>query len=714
MNHTQASVRRPPQLPLNFSTLAHPTSVLQASNKLCENLQQFVNNLVSTITPANATFNNVVLQLLQHENEMQLTSNLITILSLVAPDTALRNAAAEASDKISHWVMDCKESNVDLFRLIDAVYQRQKDDETFDSESRKALVEERRGYIRKGLGLTDSPLVGDVPTEEEANGSISKDSSDRATFKYNTHKLQTIESEFLKNLDEKPHHIWLTRAELAGVPEDTLSGLETGTGEFDGKLKMDLNGMQARWMLTVASSPATRQKIYLGSRRMAKENIPLFHEAIHLRHQSAQLLGYPSHMAFKVETTMAKTPLAVTNLIINLRDLVIRNLPADLSKLLHLKKTDPAAQDQPNGDVILWSDIPYYTRLYEERNYSVDQTQIAEYFPLYETVSKMLSLFGKLFGFEFTELTNREDNSAVEQVEKGLIWHPDVLLYSVRNSPQAGGEFAGYLYLDLHPRPGKVGGAQCRPIQLGFSLPTSQRHHPSTVLLTNFPSPSPGHPSLLQHSSLTLLFHELGHCIHDLCGLSGFSRFHGAETVVDFSEAPSQMLENWCWDAAALKELSGHYHTGETLPDNVVSSLLRTTTVLSAVKMVPQLRMTVFDVVVHSAPASGGEIDVAKIYAECDKLGGITSIGDEYGYTTYRHLFTGSDAGMYGYIWSKVLAMDMFNSVFKKDPLDGEAGRRYRHMVLEKGGSQDEMETVVRFLGRRPTSEAFYRSLGLE
>lgn len=85
-----------------------------------------------------------------------------------------------------------------------------------------------------------------------------------------------------------------------------------------------------------------------------------------------------------------------------------------------------------------------------------------------------------------------------------------------------------------------------------------------------------------------------------------------------------------------------------------------------------------------------------------------------YGYATYRHLFAGSDAGMYSYLWSKVLAMDMYDAVFKKDPLDGKAGRRYRHMVLEKGGSQDEMETLVQFLGRRPTSEAFYKSLGLD
>lgn len=40
-------------------------------------------------------------------------------------------------------------------------------------------------------------------------------------------------------------------------------------------------------------------------------------------------------------------------------------------------------------------------------------------------------------------------------------------------------------------------------------------------------------------------------------------------------------------------------------------------------------------------------------------------------------------------------------------------GRRYRYTVLERGGSQDEMQTLVDFLGRKPSTEAFYRELGL-
>jgi metallopeptidase MepB len=56
----------------------------------------------------------------------------------------------------------------------------------------------------------------------------------------------------------------------------------------------------------------------------------------------------------------------------------------------------------------------------------------------------------------------------------------------------------------------------------------------------------------------------------------------------------------------------------------------------------------------------------------------------------------------------------MFNSVFKADPMNAAEGRRYRHMVLEKGGSQDEMKTLVDFLGREPKMDAFYEELGLD
>jgi metallopeptidase MepB len=73
----------------------------------------------------------------------------------------------------------------------------------------------------------------------------------------------------------------------------------------------------------------------------------------------------------------------------------------------------------------------------------------------------------------------------------------------------------------------------------------------------------------------------------------------------------------------------------------------------------------------------------------------------------------GYDAGYYGYLSSQVYSADMFHTVFKQDPMNPEAGRRYRRMVLEKGGSQDEVMMLESFLGRKVRTDAFYRELGL-
>jgi metallopeptidase MepB len=67
----------------------------------------------------------------------------------------------------------------------------------------------------------------------------------------------------------------------------------------------------------------------------------------------------------------------------------------------------------------------------------------------------------------------------------------------------------------------------------------------------------------------------------------------------------------------------------------------------------------------------------------------------------------------YGYLSSQVYSTDMFYSVFKADPMNGKEGRRYRHTVLERGGSKEEMEILEEFLGRKPETEAFYKELGI-
>jgi len=183
------------------------------------------------------------------------------------------------------------------------------------------------------------------------------------------------------------------------------------------------------------------------------------------------------------------------------------------------------------------------------------------------------------------------------------------------------------------------------------------------------------------------------------------------------------MLENWCWTPSQLKSLSSHYLTGEPVPDDLIDKLVKTKHVNDALFNLRQIHYGTFDMAIHT-PKSHEEAEafhVAEMFndlrTEISGLKGPEALGKPSnwgnGQATFAHLIGGYDAGYYGYLSSQVYSMDMFYSVFAKDPMNQKEGRRYRHMVLEKGGSQDELKTLEDFLGRKPSTEAFYRELGL-
>jgi metallopeptidase MepB len=183
------------------------------------------------------------------------------------------------------------------------------------------------------------------------------------------------------------------------------------------------------------------------------------------------------------------------------------------------------------------------------------------------------------------------------------------------------------------------------------------------------------------------------------------------------------MLENWCWTPSQLKSLSKHYQTGEPIPDDLIEKQISIKHVNDAMFNLRQLHFGLFDMTVHtpSSHEAAQAFDFSELYnklrTQITQLKGpeMFNMGNSWGsgQATFGHLIGGYDAGYYGYLSSQVYSTDMFYSVFKKDPMDPKEGRRYRHMVLEKGGSQDEMITLEAFLGRKPSTESFYRELGL-
>jgi metallopeptidase MepB len=306
-----------------------------------------------------------------------------------------------------------------------------------------------------------------------------------------------------------------------------------------------------------------------------------------------------------------------------------------------------------------------------------------------------------------------------------MAWHEGVKIFSVWDDEEQGSGFVGYLYMDLHPRPGKYAHSANFPLQPGFVRADGSRQYPSTVLICNFSKPKKDKPSLLKHEELVVLFHELGHGIHNLASRTKYSRYHGISVARDFVEAPSQMLENWCWIPSVLRRLSKHYKTGEAMPDDLIEKQISVQHQNEALANLQQLYIGIFDMLVHT-PETHEEAEFLavraselhnELRASIWGLQGLEAYGAKSDWSSAAaaigHLFKGYDAGYYGYLSSQVYSADMFYSSFKNNPLDGKEGRRYRHMVLEKGGSQDEMKTLMDFLGREPDAEAFYKEIGV-
>lgn len=733
---------KPPQYPPKFT--ATPDTIKSDTKRLLERSRAVQDGIVKNVSKDNASFKDVLLPIAQDDNSMSIETHIIGFYQAVSTDATLRDASTEAEKEMDEFSIESS-MREDIFQLVDAALNK---GEKLDPESQRLLEKDHKGYIRMGLGVPAGPK--------------------RDRFKDIKKRLSELSIIFQKNLNEEQGGLWFTKEELDGVPDDVVSGLKKGEGEHAEKVWLTFKYPDLFPALRYAKNAETRHKIFTSNENKCNQNVPLFREAIILRDEAARILGYPNHATFRIEDKMAKTPKTVDDFLGDLRS---RLAPGGLDEIEKLKELKEADLDERglskanDGNYYLW-DSRYYDTLMLEQQFQLDQEAIAEYFPLETTIRGMLQIFEEIFGLVFVEVKGK-DRDAISETGKGddIVWHQDVQVFSVWDDEGEGSGFVGYLYLDLHPRDGKYGHAANFNLQPGYIDANGTRRYPATALVCNFSKPTPKKPSLLKHDEVVTLFHEvsrpstqhfnmpdtdkskLGHGIHDLVSRTTYSRFHGTSTVRDFVEAPSQMLENWCWTPSQLRSLSKHYsylsdsyktaysdslasskkpastHPSEKMPDNLIDSIVRTRHVNDALFNLRQLHFGIFDMTVHSGTSHEQitSLHIGELYnrlrKEISKLDGPEELGAGYdwgnGQATFGHLIGGYDAGYYGYLSSQVYSADMFHSVFKKDPMNGVEGRRYRHQVLEKGGSQDEMETLKGFLGREPSTEAFYRELGL-
>jgi thimet oligopeptidase len=501
-------------------------------------------------------------------------------------------------------------------------------------------------------------------------------------------RLNRLESEYMQAMGADHTTIEISREEAASLSPSFVGTLQPSPRGY----VMPVNyGTLKRFLESQASGEARKRYHLAFYNRGGQANVERLEQALSLRDQIAHLLGFDSWAAYQLDNKMARTPARALALV---EEVAARLLPRARAEIQVL-----AQRKRDAGDLTPFAawDYPYYEARLEQARSGVDGEQIREYFPVDAFVPAVLELYGKLLGVTF------------QRVSSARLWAPDVLEYLITDS--ASGTPVGWFFLDLVPRPGKGLHYSLHSLRLGRVLPDGSHRLPIAAIMGNGPAAEPGKPALLGHDDAIIFFHEFGHLMHATLSTARYARLHGLNVRGDFAEAPSQMLENWMWEASILKQVSRHVTTGEPLPDALIASLIARKHVADGAFWTRQAFFAVYDMTMHSA---GPEVDTTRLWIDLTtRMTALPPVPDTIPHASFAGFMGGYDAGYYGYLWSKVYAQDMF-TVFAARGLDNpEIGMRYRRELLEPGGAREPEELLERFLGRPVSHDAFYESVGL-
>ena len=501
-------------------------------------------------------------------------------------------------------------------------------------------------------------------------------------------------------------------SEIAGIPADVLQSAKSAA-EAQGKsgYKLTLKMPCYLPVMQFARHRGLRERLYRAYTTRASnqadgdlkqyDNASLIEALLALRLEEAKLLGHPNFASLSLVPKMAQSPQQVIDF---LRDLAAKARPfaqQDLADLRvfaseHLQLTAPDAWD--------W---PYVSEQLKEARYAFNEQALKQYFPLPKVLTGLFKLVETLF-----EVIIREDQAPV--------WHESVRFYRIeRSKAQGATDLIGQFYLDPAARDGKRGGAWMDDVQGRWLRPdTGDLQTPIAHLVCNFASGVNGKPALLTHDDVITLFHEFGHGLHHLLTQVNERDVSGISGVEwDAVELPSQMMENFCWDWSVLQNMTAHVDTDAPLPRDLYDKMIAARNFQSGMQTLRQIEFALFDMLLHTAHPPEQDIMplLAQVRAEVAVLQPPAWSRTAH---TFSHIFAGGyAAGYYSYKWAEVLSADAyaaFEETVGKDGLPSvETGRKYRHAILEAGGSRPAIESFKAFRGREPSMDALLRHQGM-
>lgn len=631
-------------------------------------------NAIIAIPDTQRTFTNTAKALddVAVRSDLAVNDGAISIIKYLHPDKAMRDAAHETVKKIEDFFVEQLSNNKKFYHAFKTYAEGNAKNEQLNDEERYFIDETMKEYKRAGLDLPDEQL---------------------AQVKELKKKLTELSMSFDRNIAQDNRTIICSKADLEGLDDSFIGGLkQTDNGMY-------LLGADYPTYFQVmqnATIESTRKKMYeLFSNRAYPINDTVLTDIVILRDQLAQLLGYESYAALNIANQMAQTPERVDQFLKNLR---VRAQQKDGMELDAFIAQLPATVTLTSDNKIKAWDLAHLKTCYKETMFNVDERKISEYFPMQKTIDALLDVYRQFLAIDFKE------------VPVDGLWHEDVRLIEVYNKDRS--QLYGYLFLDLHPRDNKYSHAAHSGITPAIKLADGSRIPAVSVVMANFPKATKEKPALLMRSDVSTFFHEFGHALHAQLGATQLGSFAGTHVKTDFVEMPSQMLEEWLWDPEILTKVSSHYVTGQSLPDTMIANILKLKNYDSGGFVTRQAMLAQYSLDLYKP---GAQKDPSSLWLERaqELMPRIYWGADYHAYASFGHL-TGYGSKYYGYLWSKVFALDLFNEIRKIGLLNPVAGTKYIREIIGKGGSVNPNQLLKNFLGRDPEQDAFFKDMGLE
>lgn len=572
------------------------------------------------------------------------------------PDKEIREKSSELNKELMAFGIE-QSMRQDVYDVISHYYNNQYwiEQNQLTSEQKKYVDNTMISYNMLGLGLDDE--------KKNQAKEINK-------------KLATYGSDYHRNIAENKTEFELDLSQLYGMDQSwLLNRVIEGTDKYRVKLQYP----DFIPIMEYCKNRETRKFISeeMGS-KCADLNMPIILDAIRLRKEKAELFNFESHTDFKLQNMMAKNSYTVMTFLSKLLEMIKPVVQVEKKQLnLLANELDGLDNIEP------WDKL-YYSRIYTEKVSGLNMSDLKKMFTIESVTNGIFSIYQELLGLRFVDIT---------QSNQQALYSNNIKLFTVFDkSDELLINPMGYFYLDLFPRDGKYSHAAM------FTFVRKSKYNlPISAIVCNFD------PKLnVEFDNVVTYFHEFGHLMHNMVSTNQIASLAGTACQRDFVETPSQMFEEWCYHEEPLKRLVLPEYI-DHINQELVRKINKQNKQLQGMFNAGQISYGLLDQAIHSPNIPE---NTWVFYNELVKeLFGWEISPKVNMLANWGHMF-GYDSSYYGYLWSKVYAIDLF-SFFKENPMDVELGMKLREQLLSKGGSLDGLDLLRNFMNREPNPNAY-------